>query len=255
MTKGQSDFWEKAQQYPDPTRCFSFLVIAIIVVNYLIAVDWDFTLVFWGFFANSYVVFFFTLACLTVYLAQRNQTQPLPVYDRWAAEWYWWNAWFYHMTLDGASGSFRLVPVVVNQYDMLDLRFINRHPIPWGVGVVELFLMGPLCLACVYAIHTRHVARYPLEFVTCAVQYMGLIIFMVSEVVLDGQVNVPALDPVGVPGNAWANLKFDLYHFTYYWFGFWFCNLVWAFVPLVRVKRAWDECRVALLAFEKQKIQ
>jgi hypothetical protein len=38
---------------------------------------------------------------------------------------------------------------------------------------------------------------------------------------------VPALDPVGVPGNKWANVKFDFYHFTYYWFGFWFCNLIW----------------------------
>jgi hypothetical protein len=69
MTNGKSAFWEKAQQYPDPTRCFSLLVITIIVVNYLIAVDWDFGLVFWGFFANPYVVFFFTLACLTIYLA------------------------------------------------------------------------------------------------------------------------------------------------------------------------------------------
>jgi hypothetical protein len=39
MTNGKSAFWEKAQQYPDPTRCFSLLVITIIVVNYLIAVD------------------------------------------------------------------------------------------------------------------------------------------------------------------------------------------------------------------------
>jgi hypothetical protein len=54
-----------------------------------------------------------------------------------------------------------------------------------------------------------------------------MILFIAAEV-MEGQLNVPALDPVGVPGNRWANVKFfDLYHFTYYWFGFWFCNLIW----------------------------
>jgi hypothetical protein len=72
-----------------------------------------------------------------------------------------------------------------------------------------------------------------LELIVSSFQFMGMVLFIAAEV-MEGQLNVPALDPVGVPGNRWANVKFDLYHFTYYWFGFWFCNLIWYVMDCVR---------------------
>lgn len=249
----------------DPTRCFSFLVLSIIHVRYWLAHEWDGMALLQGFWCNFYVLSALAIGCITVALScydnSRNKTNPnphnrnagsllpvLPWYDRWAVEWYWWNGWFYHLVLDGATGTFRLVPVAVHQYDQLDRRFVARHPIPWGVGLVEVVLMAPLCFACVYCILTnRSHLRYPLELIVGTLQYMGLVLFMASEVILDQQVNVPALDPVGIPGNRWANVKlWDFYHFTYYWFGFWFCNLVWAVIPLIRMKRAWMEITQAL---------
>ena len=74
-----------------------------------------------------------------------------------------------------------------------------------------------------------------------SVQVMGMIVFMGTEL-YEGQLNVPANDPVGVPGNAWANIKFDHYHITYYWFAFWFANNVWSVVPTIRIVRAIQEC-------------
>lgn len=161
--------------------------------------------------------------------------------DSWTAEWYWWNAWLYHGVMDGASGTFRLIPVVVQQYDTLDRRFPTGHVVPWVVGLIELFIMQPACLLTLYAILTQSSYRYPLEILTSTFHIAGMLVFVISEV-YEGQLNVPALDPVGVPGNAWANVKFlDFYHFTYYWFGFWFCNLVWGYVPAYRIWRSLQE--------------
>lgn len=243
---------------PDPTRLFSLLVIGIMLLkNYLAHQDLE--LIVMGFVLNPYVLAFFALAVATLYKATKTTTTttkattastPLPVYDLWAAEWYWWNAWLYHAVMDGGSGTFGLVPVVVQQYQVLDGRFTNHHVVPWTIGAIELFIMAPLSLACCYCIHTRNPLRFPLEIVTSTFHFMGMVLFVVAEV-YEGQLNVPALDPVGIPGDRWANLTFDVYHLTYYWFGFWFCNLIWAAVPYYRVVRAVQECADAIATKEK----
>lgn len=236
---------------PDPTRVFSALVLGILWLRFLITTK-DASQLFWGFFASPYVVGFFSLACFTVYLGY-NPKSKLSAHDRWAAEWYFWNAWLYHMTMDGASGTFRLIPVVVQQYDILDRRFVQGHPIVWAVGFFELFIMAPLSLASCYAILQNRPQRYPLEIITSSFHFMGMVLFVLTEVLLDEQVNVPARDPVGVPGNAWANVKFlDFDHLVYYWFGFWFCNLIWGVVPLLRIRCAWNETVAALESQKKQ---
>ena len=84
---------------------------------------------------------------------------------------------------------------------------------------------------------------------------MGMIVFVVSEL-YEGQVHIPSLDPVGREGNMWANLQWwDSYHLVYYWFGFWFCNLVWGVVPYYRLHRAVCETvrAFALLTEARQK--
>jgi hypothetical protein len=232
--------WSKAHKIPDPTRIFSLLVITIMVIRFLMANDWNFSLVMTGFFLNPYVVAFFTTAVAVAYFSRPST--PLPIYDQWTAEWYFWNAWLYHMVMDGASGSFRLVPVVVQQYDILDQRFPHHHVVPWLVGAIELFIMAPLCLITLWAVQKRHPLRFPLELITSTFQIVGMIIFVGAEV-YEGQFNIPALDPVGTKDG--LEFKFNLYHLTYYWFGFWFCNLVWGVIPYFRTMRAVEECRLA----------
>ena len=230
--------WSKDTMLPDPTRCFSSLVIGIMIIRFLAANDWDFSLALTGFFLNPYVLLFFGTAVAVAYSAW--PTTPLPKFDRWAAEWYFWNAWLYHMVMDGASGTFRLVPVVVQQYDILDLRFPGRHVVPWVIGATELFVMGPMCLLTLWAILKRHNLRFPLELITSTLQITGMIVFVLSEV-YEGQHSIPALDPVGT--DTGLVFKFNLYHLVYYWFGFWFCNLVWGVFPYYRIMRAVDECQ------------
>jgi len=241
---------------PDPTRVFSFLVVAIMVFRFLEANEWKLEEAAWGFFLNLYVVFSLSLSIAVVYAASgRGNGKPLSVADKWAAEWYWWNAWLYHLTMDGFSGSFQKVPVVVQQYFVLDNRFRTHHVVPWIIGVIEITCMAPCCLLTIWFILKRHPLRYPMELVTSTFQFMGMVVFVAAEV-YEGQLNVPALDPVGIPGNRWANVKiFDLYHFTYYWFGFWFCNLAWGFVPYYRIMRSLQECHERMAAAENKKLR
>lgn len=113
----------------------------------------------------------------------------LSIGDVWASNWYLFNGFFYHMILDAFGGSFLLIPMVVQQYQVLDKRFINHHPVPWSVGVIELFFMAPLCFATHIAIKQGWSSRYPLEIVVSVAQFIGMLVFMIAEV-YEGQLNV-----------------------------------------------------------------
>ena len=231
---------------PDPTRIFTSTVLGTIVFKYLIENEWNLQFVIFGFFLNPYVLFSFAVSIGVAFHAgfTWKSFYALPVYDRWAVEWYFWNAALYHMIMDGFTGTFGVVPLVLYQYQQLDFRFISHHSVPWLVGLVELFVHAPFCLLSMWAILKNHPLRYPMELITGVLHIFGMVMFIGAEI-YEGQLNVPSKDPVGISGNMWANVKFnDFYQFTYYWFGFWFCNLVWLFVPYVRMVRAVDEiCR------------
>jgi EXPERA (EXPanded EBP superfamily) len=232
-------------------RAFSLLVIAIMSARYLMAFDYSVAKLLQGFYLHPPVLLALALYSLPYYYLHNNKSQPqlspLSTSDKRVVEWYWWNAWLYHTVMDGMSGSFHVVPVVVQQYFILDKRFEAHHVVPWLIGAIELFVMAPLCFVTMRAILNKSPYRYPLEIVTSAFQLFGMLVFVGAEV-YEGQLNVPALDPVGIPGKgAWANVQFfNLYHVTYYWFGFWFCNLVWGVVPLRRIAVAVRECHQAL---------
>jgi hypothetical protein len=237
--------WDSSAMHklPDPTRLFSFFVIGFPIVRFLLSHDFDVSLIMSGFVLDPFVIGCFLLASVTSYVAASGKpTQPdLPIYDRWASEWYWWNACLYHGILDGATGTFQQVPVMLQQYQELDRRFSTHHAVPWTVGLVEFCIMQPLCLLLVWSIHRRRpTIRYPLELVLGCCHIFGMIMFVVAEY-YEGQLNVPANDPVGAGDDRWANIKFNFYHCSYYWFGFWFCNLVWLWIPLLRMYRAWKE--------------
>jgi EXPERA (EXPanded EBP superfamily) len=236
---------------PDPTRAFSLVCLVIITGVFLYMNHGDVAAVVWGLYLNPYVLLFFATAVATWYHAavkvrESPQLATVPVYDAWTAEWYWWNSWLFHATMDGSAGALRLVPVVVQQYDIMDLRFPTRHAVPWMIGLIELVCMYPLCLATYHAVVTKSPHRYALELVTSSMQFMGMVIFIVTEV-YEGQVNVPALDPVGNQHDGTLQLRYNLYHLVYYWFAFWFCNLIWGVVPYYRIQRAMQECHRAFV--------
>jgi hypothetical protein len=222
---------------PDPTRMFSLFVIAFMCVRYAQEHDWKWSLLCKGFFGHPCVLVTSASVAIVYTLGSRHSLawSQRPQYERWAAEWYAWNAWLFHAVMDGGSGTFQWVPVVVYQYDILDKRFTTHHVVPWTIGWIEFFCHYPLCLLTMYGILQNKGWRYPMECITSSFHLMGAIAFLLGEV-YEGQHNVPAVDPVGDNG-----LKFNLYHLTYYWFGFWFCNGVWVVVPILRMIRACKE--------------
>lgn len=245
---------------PDPTRVFAFLVCTIMFFRYLEQVQWDFSKMIFGFLLNPFVVSFSVIASCTFYWGLKKAShgqsllhtwQSMPVFDRWIVEWYWWNAWLFHGVMDGAAGTLQAVPLVLAQYRVLDRRFENFHSVPWAVGLVEILIMQPVCLCAMYAILTKSPYRFPLEILASTLHAFGAVMFVFAEV-YEGQFNVPALDPVGVPGNRFGNVKpFSVYQFIYYWFGFWFCNCIWLWVPFLRIQRALAECARAFQMAEQ----
>jgi EXPERA (EXPanded EBP superfamily) len=236
----------------DPTRFFVILCVTIMVLRYLQA-GHSLAEAVLGFFLNPYVVFFVGSAVISVYLGLRSRSSndpPITASDRALAEWYFWNACLFHAIMDGGSGSLRLVPVVVHQYDILDLRFPTHHSVPYIIGMIELLLMYPLCLLCIYCILCRdrfQHYRFPLELLTSTLHFTGMVVFVFCEV-YEGQCHVPALDPVGNCDDTSIALQlkfFNLYHITYYWFGFWFCNGIWGVVPVFRIWHSVQECQQA----------
>ena len=209
--------WALPKALPDPTRCFSLLCLTIMCVRHYMATG-DPSATMFGLFLNPFVVFYLATAAATVYYAKKSKNLPSTTSDLWTAEWYWWNGWLFHAVFDGSAGSLRLVPVVVHQYDVLDMRFPTHHTVPYVIGLFELLVMYPLCLLTVRAVLQKSPYRFPLELITSTFQLMGMVLFVGAEL-YEGQVHVPALDPVGLsPDNMWANVKFFyMYHFTYYW--------------------------------------
>lgn len=225
----------------DPTRLFSIIVLVIMWFRFLQAHDFSFDQLVEGFLLNPYVDVFTLISVVTLIMAkpsEKSKVAPLSNSDLMTLEWYFWNSFLYHGIMDGASGTFQLVPVVVSEYQYLDKRFATHHVVPWLVGAVELFVMFPLCLATLYCIRQRSVWRYPLEIITSVMHIFGMVMFVAAEV-YEGQRNVPAMDPVGIPGDRWGNVQFtNLYHLIFYWFGFWICNLIWGVVPMIRIVSA-----------------
>ena len=104
-----------------------------------------------------------------------------------------------------------------------------------------------------------------MEILLSTLHITGMIVFVFTEV-YDGQCHIPALDPVGhhcyssVTSTStdhsmmirdhqqgyYSNYKFNLYHITYYWFGFWFCNMIWGIIPIIRIIRSILECQRAI---------
>ena len=243
---------------PDPTRLFVIVCCTIMYVRYIQAHDYNYILGIQNFILNPFVMFYVASAQITFYLGTKHgaahgtSSLPRPTYEKWIIEWYYWNGCLFHAIMDGSSGSLRLVPVVVHQYDILDYRFPTHHTVPYIIGMIELLVMYPLCLVTMYFIlvDTKHPYRFPLEILLSTLHITGMVVFVFTEV-YDGQCHIPALDPVGrnchTEDHTTQYKFFNLYHITYYWFGFWFCNMIWGIVPIYRIVRSVQECHRAFV--------
>ena len=80
--------------------------------------------------------------------------------------WFLMNGVVIHTVMDGLAGTFagfeyKLLPLMAEQYGILDKRFKTGHPDALIVTVFELVVMGPLCLLA----YRARVLQRPYQFV------------------------------------------------------------------------------------------
>eukprot|EP00054_Salpingoeca_dolichothecata_P019712 m.122891 g.122891 ORF g.122891 m.122891 type:complete len:245 (+) comp23363_c0_seq1:81-815(+) len=215
--------------FTDPMVLFTCLCVAVPVLKA------DSTDEIIQFFREPAVIFTFGVLLATILISIRK-AKPVQPWEIRSANWYLMNGTVIHILMDGLVGVFGKVPLIYRQYLVLDRRFQTHDAVPVIAGATELFVMGPLCLLAYYAIYNQQPWRYPLELVIAIFQLFGTIFFAGAEI-YNGCVNVPADYPVGAGGaGCFGEPKLEEYYFTFYYFGFWFCNTIWIIVP---IRLAW----------------
>eukprot|EP01126_Amoeba_proteus_P053362 TRINITY_DN64_c0_g1_i1.p1 TRINITY_DN64_c0_g1~~TRINITY_DN64_c0_g1_i1.p1 ORF type:complete len:277 (+),score=47.68 TRINITY_DN64_c0_g1_i1:110-832(+) len=219
----------------DPTILYAFLCIGIMATKKLLAGDFMIVLTF---FVNPCVLFSLALGLATVYWSSLgNKSRTLSRSDLYSSNWYLVNGVVFHLMFDGFSGSLQSIPLIVDQYKVLDNRFNTHHAVPWVIGIIEMLVMAPLCFLTYRAIRRNLPSRYPLELMVAILHAFGMVLFCAVEI-YEGNLNVPAVDPIGNSNGRFANLKFTENHLTYWWFGFLFSEAIWGIVPFFLGRRA-----------------
>jgi hypothetical protein len=123
--------------------------------------------------------------------------------------------------------------------DVATRQSIPNWSVPYVVGHMEMVVYFPLCLALYYAYKSGKSWRRPLEILVASFQLFGAIVFMGSEEVLDspnlfirGRVTGSGRIPDDAP---WYDVA------CFYWFAYFFCNLIWVFVPIPLIFKAMSE--------------
>lgn len=174
--------------------------------------------------------------------ASKGKNVTLSPTDRRIANWYLCNGAVFHIFMDCLTGEYGLGGELTKNYLQLDARFSMEptNPTVWLCVHAELIVMAPLCFFVYRAILQNLPSRRPLELIVCTLHLFGLAFFAGCEI-YDGCIHIPAQDPVGgQQGPCLSNLNFTENQFTFFWFGFVICNLVWVFTPLYLMKSAFD---------------
>ena len=156
----------------------------------------------------------------------------LNVWERARARWYLWNGAIIHIMMDGGVGALKKLPLFRHQYKILDARFNDDDAItvPVLVGLVEIFVMAPLCFLTYYAYRRGSSWRYPMEVMICTCHIFGTIMFCLPEH-LEGFKNIETD----------FDFEFTLHKITYFWFGYG-ANFIWIVLPLCFLSGAFKKC-------------
>jgi hypothetical protein len=125
-------------------------------------------------------------------------------------------------------GGFGFVPPLYAAYSTLDGRYPKKLPLVMLVCFLEISVMFPLCLSTYRAIVQRRPQRHLLQVVTSLIQVVGTYFFTLDEV-LGGFQDVP-FD---------RHFEFTFHHVFYFWVFFVAANLLWTFLPLYLIIKAW----------------
>jgi hypothetical protein len=211
---------------------------------------------------------------LTVWYSHRGGYVKLSAGELRAANWYLLCGAYIHFLMDGLVGCYGVWNLMRRAYETLDGRFpkpytgdapgydkaykiaegtlvpppialrqaIPNFSVPYVVGHMEMLVYFPLCLALYYAYKKGLPWRRPLEILIAAFQLFGAIVFMGAE-------EVTGMSNLFLPGNTTGSGKvptdWDVWMYVdtacFYWFAYFFCNLIWVFVPIYLIYKAGAE--------------
>ena len=144
--------------------------------------------------------------------------------------------------------------LMTKQYNYLDTRFSNPYANGSAAATLTIFLEGAvMCPLCVLIfIGYRYVLPrnrknkrskasvvwiYCLEFVVCLCQSLGTYFFYGAEFILllTGQkTHMPYAQSA-------ESLDFNIWECFYFWFGTVLMVMIWIFVPLILIRRAYRQ--------------
>jgi cholestenol delta-isomerase len=141
--------------------------------------------------------------------------------DKLVAAWYLFNGVIIHIFLDGLVGFAGFVPYLREKYWALDQRYQHKESSVMMISLVELFIMGPLCVLLFHAYTRNKPWKDPLELIVCSIQIMGTIVFTGAEM-WEGFPHIPTD----------FEFSFTAEKVVYFWIFFVMANILWIVLPL-----------------------
>lgn len=179
-------------------------------------------------FSDPAIIIGFSFIILALFLC-RNSKSSLGILESKIANWMLFNGGIIHVTMDGLTGGYHLLPLLNKHYCILDKRFLTDEPNSFVITQIELFIMAPLCFLSYISFRNGSIHKYTFSIVVSSLQIMGGIIFAGSEIVA----NFP-----NVPVD--RNFQFTFHYLLYFWFGFG-ANLIWILIPLLIILHSMKE--------------
>uniref|UniRef100_A0A7S3PJQ8 EXPERA domain-containing protein n=1 Tax=Aplanochytrium stocchinoi TaxID=215587 RepID=A0A7S3PJQ8_9STRA len=156
--------------------------------------------------------------------------------DQRVALWFLMNGVYFNLFLDVVSGQFQMMDEMSRQYLVVEPRYqfgvfdVHGQSV-FMTSMCELFFQSPLCIVAYYAYCRNKSYKLVAEFTVCVLHAAGVWWFYFPEAI-SGFEHLG-----GWPASVSEALGFN--RLLFFWFGFWFCGLLWLYVPYQIGKTAW----------------
>ena len=174
---------------------------------------------------------------------------PLSERDQRVAYWFLMNGVYFNLFLDVFAGQFQMFGELSRRYLQVDPRyaigvFDVRGQSVFMTSMLEIFAQSPLSLVAYYAYCRKKPYRYIVEFTVCILHSAGVWWFYFPEAIAGFE------HLGGWPKSVGEALSFD--RLLFFWFGFWFCGILWLVVPFHIAKTAWINITRAMAAQQER---
>lgn len=150
--------------------------------------------------------------------------------------WFLCNGVYFNFFLDVVAGQMQMMGEMSKQYNKVEPRYVLGALSDAGAPVfmtslLEALFHAPFGVFAYIAIVRGWPQRYTAALIVSILHPVGVAYFYVPEV-LNGFRHLG-----GWPATMAEALSFD--RLLFFWFGFWFCGVLWIIVPVVISRYAW----------------